>query len=290
MKFAAVKHVHASGILHCDIKPENFMFGLGENAGRVYLIDFNLWTAWRSFDTPDHLVDGEEGTAAEGFRGTYRYASINCHLDGALSRRDDLESLAYSIFALYAGGLPWSGRKDCKEILQSKQIWQQWGGLQGFTEEPDYDGWREAFWRVDNDTADFSLSESDPLYDPADTATEKVPRNMDFVNWEGLQDKFFTVYYPATKNAGRMEYAAGSSHGYFPASSGWDFPLTMMPEDTIDGGQDLIRDFVEHISQPPTTEHPSLSSRCPPEIMRDFDDPIPYKIYIEEARRGLNRR
>ncbi|PIL27913.1 hypothetical protein GSI_09948 [Ganoderma sinense ZZ0214-1] len=300
--FAAVKHVHASGILHCDIKPENFMLGRGEHAGRVYLIDFNLWTAWRHFDTREHLDCDEEGcNAAVGFRGTYTYASINCHLDGALSRRDDLESLAYTIFALYAGGLPWSGRgTPSADILEMKQIWQKSGALQGscayplgdlvyyaqslgFTEEPDYDGWREAFWRVDNPTAEFP--ECDPLYDPADdaTETETVPRNMDFADWKGPIGHTYTVHFLVRSNAGRMKYAPGSNHGYRPDSSRWNRrAMTMLPEDTMEGELDIIRDFVKHISAAPTTQWESLTEGCDPEEMRGFEDPIPFRVYDEE--------
>ncbi len=180
--------------------------------------------------------------------------------------------------------------------MEAKQIWQTSRSLQGsceyplgdlvyyaqdldFAAEPDYDHWREAFWRVDNAAVDFP--DCDPLYDPADT-TEEVPRNMDFVDWEGLKRKY-TFLGPLVTNTGRMEPAPGSNHGYQPASSGWEWhPLMMMPEDTIDGGQDLIRDFVQPISQPPTTTYPSLASSCAPEIMRAFDDPIPFNtLYID---------
>ncbi|PIL27919.1 hypothetical protein GSI_09954 [Ganoderma sinense ZZ0214-1] len=300
--FAAVKHVHASGILHCDIKPENFMLGRGENAGRVYLIDFNLWTAWRHFDTHEHLEYDEEGcNAAVGFRGTYTYASINCHLDGALSRRDDLESLAYTIFALYAGGLPWSGRgTPSAHILEMKQIWQKSGALQGscayplgdlvyyaqsigFTEEPDYDGWREAFWRVDNPTAEFPEHDRYPLCDPADDTSETVPWNMDFADWEGPIGHTYTVHFLVRSNAGRMKYAPGSNHGYMPDSSRWNRrAMTMLPEDTMEGELDIIRDFVKHISAAPTTQWESLAEGCDPEEMREFEDPIPFRVYVEE--------
>ena len=43
------------------------------------------------------------------YRGTIRYASVHAHLGRAVSRRDDLESLAYTLLFLLNGELPWQG-------------------------------------------------------------------------------------------------------------------------------------------------------------------------------------
>ncbi|KAH0848241.1 hypothetical protein FOPE_02427 [Fonsecaea pedrosoi] len=88
---------HAAGYLHRDIKPENFLLGTGKQGNIVYMTDFGLSTYRR--DSHSQVTSHKPATSPWiSLVGTCRYASINGHLNVAPSRRDDLESLGYTIW------------------------------------------------------------------------------------------------------------------------------------------------------------------------------------------------
>lgn len=105
---AILAKFHARGYVHGDIKPENFLMGQqgSENEKKLYLVDLGLATTWREA-LCGHHVDYEQ--RPDVFRGTVRYASVHAHLGRTASRRDDLESLAYTLMFLLKGRLPWQG-------------------------------------------------------------------------------------------------------------------------------------------------------------------------------------
>ncbi|AQK63951.1 hypothetical protein ZEAMMB73_Zm00001d013606 [Zea mays] len=50
-----VEFVHSKSLLHRDIKPDNFLMGLGKRENQVYVIDFGLAKKYRDTSTHQHI-------------------------------------------------------------------------------------------------------------------------------------------------------------------------------------------------------------------------------------------
>jgi len=113
-----LKNIHDKGLVHRDIKPDNFLLGIDEECRKLFLIDFGLC---KSFLQDDKHIEIRE---TNGLIGSLTFASINAHKKIELSRRDDLESLGYMLVYLFYGNLPWreidfSGN-EIKKIIKYK--------------------------------------------------------------------------------------------------------------------------------------------------------------------------
>jgi casein kinase 1 len=86
---SCVEFIHSKNFVHRDIKPDNFVMGLGDVSNQVFIIDYGLAKKYRDPHSQMHIpyVEGKSLT------GTARYASVAALRGIEQSRRDDLESL-----------------------------------------------------------------------------------------------------------------------------------------------------------------------------------------------------
>ncbi|KAK9510214.1 hypothetical protein O3M35_005046 [Rhynocoris fuscipes] len=101
-----LEYVHSQGYVHLDLKGHNMVLGLQPDHAPVYLVDFGLATKYLNQDGT-HKEESPDGRKAEA--GTMLFSSRDAH-KGVITRRSDLESLAYNIVTWLGGRLPW---EDC---------------------------------------------------------------------------------------------------------------------------------------------------------------------------------
>ncbi|EAY22450.1 CK1 family protein kinase [Trichomonas vaginalis G3] len=118
-----LEYLHERSFIHRDIKPDNFVFGVGKNSNLLFLIDLGLAKKYRDLISHAHITYSED----KGLAGTARYVSINVHYGVEQSCRDDLESVGYVLISLINGTLPWQGMEACSnnekyELIQQSKV------------------------------------------------------------------------------------------------------------------------------------------------------------------------
>ncbi|VDQ08392.1 unnamed protein product [Trichobilharzia regenti] len=97
---ARIEHVHNKNLIHRDIKPDNFLMGIGRHCNKVYMIDFGLAKRYRDVRTGRHIIYRED----KNLTGTARY------------------SLGYVLMYFNRGCLPWQGLRATTKRQKYERI------------------------------------------------------------------------------------------------------------------------------------------------------------------------
>jgi casein kinase I family protein HRR25 len=110
-QISRLEYVHSHHFVHRNIKPSNFLIGIGGHRDDINIIDFGLAKRYRDKQSQLHIP----WSTKHPLTGTAAFASINNHHGLQQSRRDDLESLAYMLIYFLRGSLPWYTANSIKK-------------------------------------------------------------------------------------------------------------------------------------------------------------------------------
>lgn len=100
-----IQSIHNCGYLHRNVRPENFVVGLGKDSFLIYMIDFSKALKYKSQNKGVHIpyqqvnrnesqsstrMDGDHGFSLNAGKEQNLFTSVNHHLGAQSARRDDI--------------------------------------------------------------------------------------------------------------------------------------------------------------------------------------------------------
>ena len=110
-----IKVLHENQLLHRDVKPSNFLFGLEKDINKLYLVDFGF--SKRYIYNGTHIQEKKLTKIV----GSLNFVSLNIHNYIEPSRRDDLESCIYIMLTMLLGKLVWFDKSNLNDIYKLKE-------------------------------------------------------------------------------------------------------------------------------------------------------------------------
>ena len=80
-----IEIIHSKGVIHRDIKPDNFLISKKNGENMLYIIDFGLSKLYVD-SKKNHIEERNDRKLV----GTVKYSSLNLHNNIEASRRDDI--------------------------------------------------------------------------------------------------------------------------------------------------------------------------------------------------------